>query len=141
MSEDPNREIHAAAIAFLENLAAGKCPVCGNVPNRYVQRGRCVYGDPCGHRMWQGSAKEWNKMKEERQVKLGYYTTIDKQNIVQITQHGELTWRGVISTLDGQSLDFVHYNDQGEVQARADEHFRQQKRLDLSTWSEKNPQE
>jgi DNA-directed RNA polymerase subunit RPC12/RpoP len=36
--------------------AEGKCYHCGK-PMKQTQVGRCVYADPCGHRLWQGKAK------------------------------------------------------------------------------------
>lgn len=41
---------------FTEDLKADRCPVC-HQPAKQRQVGPCVYGDPCGHRMFQGRAK------------------------------------------------------------------------------------
>jgi hypothetical protein len=45
-------EIEASIRKFSEDLAAGKCPHCGDGGPR-KQVGRCVYG-ACGHRLYQG---------------------------------------------------------------------------------------
>ena len=58
-------EIHKAAIAFFNDLLAGKCPICHEVPQYERQVGRCVYGVPCGHRMRQGKA---DASKVEHQI-------------------------------------------------------------------------
>lgn len=48
-------EIAAAMRQFGEDLAAGRCPACHQSATKR-QVGRCVYGEPCGHRMYQGKA-------------------------------------------------------------------------------------
>jgi hypothetical protein len=62
MKEEPNAEmvpeIHRAAIAFFEDLLAGRCPVCHEIPQYERQVGGCVIALPCGHRMGQGKARE-----------------------------------------------------------------------------------
>ncbi len=39
------------------DLEAGRCTVC-HQPAKQRQVGPCVYGDPCGHRMFQGRAQK-----------------------------------------------------------------------------------
>lgn len=41
---------------FLDDLAANRCPHCHQPVTRKRQVGRCVYGEPCGHRLYQGRA-------------------------------------------------------------------------------------
>jgi hypothetical protein len=67
MNEALDPETAAIAAKFLENLMSGKCPVCNTEPDFYKQVGPCVYCEPCGHRIGRGSAKEWNKRKEQKQ--------------------------------------------------------------------------
>lgn len=43
--------------AYLEKMQSGVCPQCDRTIERERQVGRCVYADPCGHRMYQGRAK------------------------------------------------------------------------------------
>ena len=45
-------EHELAVVAFLENIASGKCHICKIVVAQ-EQVGRCVYGS-CGHRLYQG---------------------------------------------------------------------------------------
>lgn len=51
------REIEAAALAFVASLAEGRCPVCGVIVEQQRQVGRCVYAEPCNHRLYQGKAQ------------------------------------------------------------------------------------
>jgi hypothetical protein len=50
-------ESFPAVKAFLEALASGLCPTCGVKVEEERQVGRCVYGVPCGHRLFQGKAR------------------------------------------------------------------------------------
>lgn len=43
-----------AAAKFFNAMIAGKCPTCGAEVVSKRQLGRCVYGEPCGHRLYQG---------------------------------------------------------------------------------------
>jgi hypothetical protein len=51
----------AEAIRLLEAVLAlrdaGICPQCRGPIEREVQRGRCVYAEPCGCRLGQGVAR------------------------------------------------------------------------------------
>ena len=49
-------EINAALEKFVTNLAADICPHCETPIARRAQVGRCVYAEPCGHRLYQGRA-------------------------------------------------------------------------------------
>jgi hypothetical protein len=46
-------EMSARAI---ERIAAGLCPHCGAKVERRVQVGKCVYAEPCRHRLGSGKA-------------------------------------------------------------------------------------
>ena len=48
------KEMYAAAAASLKAMFSGKCPECGAKVEHKRQVGRCVYADPCGHRLYQG---------------------------------------------------------------------------------------
>jgi hypothetical protein len=50
----PTDEIGKLVVEYFKNLYSGRCPVCGEMVREQVQRGRCVYGLPCNHRMYQG---------------------------------------------------------------------------------------
>lgn len=52
-----NRHVAATFTKYLSDIEAGKCPFCGSPIERERQVGRCVYADPCGHRLYQGKAK------------------------------------------------------------------------------------
>lgn len=60
-------EEEEAARAFVSALVgtitgkARNCPQCGRYLVDAVKRGRSVYGDPCGCRMYQGDVPEWAK--------------------------------------------------------------------------------
>jgi|GEM_PF-1080565 len=51
-------------VAFLSHLAQGTCPHCGTPVKREKQVGRCVYAEPCGHRLYQGKTRE--RVEQER---------------------------------------------------------------------------
>lgn len=51
-------EDRRAVIQYFADMLSGKCPICHQVVEREEQRGRCVYGVPCGCRMFQGRAKK-----------------------------------------------------------------------------------
>lgn len=58
MEEEPTQipdEIGQIVLAYFANLRGGRCPVCGQ-PVTEKQVGSCVYGEPCGHRLYQGRA-------------------------------------------------------------------------------------
>lgn len=56
MSDTPT--IDEALKSYLDTYAAGKCPHCQAKIDEERQVGRCVYASPCGHRLFQGKAKE-----------------------------------------------------------------------------------
>lgn len=47
----------ASIAAFVNDLADDICPHCKTPVTKQVQVGRCVYAEPCGHRLFQGKAK------------------------------------------------------------------------------------
>lgn len=52
------REASAALEAFVNNLNNNICPHCKTPIAEKKQVGRCVYGYPCGHRLYQGKLKK-----------------------------------------------------------------------------------
>lgn len=51
-------EVQRVAIQFFERLVSGVCTVCGGQVIKEVKVGRCVYAEPCGHRMYQGRPRK-----------------------------------------------------------------------------------
>lgn len=55
---DESRERYAQVQAHMGLMGVRMrnhlCLRCGEPIETYDQVGRCVYGDPCGHRQWQG---------------------------------------------------------------------------------------
>lgn len=47
-------ESEAHIKAYFEDIHNGICPICKK-PITKKQVGRCVYADPCGHRLYQGT--------------------------------------------------------------------------------------
>jgi len=41
---------------YFEDIAQDVCPICHKAFERKKQVGRCVYAEPCGHRLYQGRA-------------------------------------------------------------------------------------
>lgn len=54
------------AVMFLERLAKGLCPHCGDDPKEFVQVGRCVYAKPCGHRLGTVDAAAMRRLQSKR---------------------------------------------------------------------------
>jgi hypothetical protein len=52
---------NAAITRVLTDLKESRCPECHVQPDRYEQRGACVYALPCGHRIGQGKAADMEK--------------------------------------------------------------------------------
>lgn len=50
------RQSEEAFVRYVTLLDAGKCPECETVVTKRKQVGRCVYAEPCGHRLYQGKA-------------------------------------------------------------------------------------
>ena len=57
MTKEEVEQLEQAALQFFDRLINGVCTVCGGEVTKHVQVGRCVYAEPCGHRMYQGKAK------------------------------------------------------------------------------------
>lgn len=51
-------EVQQAALTFFQRLVGGICTVCGGEVTERRKIGRCVYAEPCGHRMYQGGLGE-----------------------------------------------------------------------------------
>lgn len=49
--------VDALVAETVRRINEGLCPECGEKPARERQVGRCVYAEPCGHRMYQGRAR------------------------------------------------------------------------------------
>jgi activating signal cointegrator 1 len=49
-----DRETAEALRQFVENLDNAICPTCKKAYAKQTQVGRCVYAEPCGHRLYQG---------------------------------------------------------------------------------------
>jgi hypothetical protein len=47
--------------AMLEKVKRGECTTCGAKIDRASQAGSCIYAEPCGHRIGQGDAKQYNR--------------------------------------------------------------------------------
>jgi hypothetical protein len=54
--EAEERRFTEAVVKWIKATSDGLCPECGAKVERKRQVGRCVYGDPCGHRLYQGKA-------------------------------------------------------------------------------------
>ena len=52
---EKKKDIQKSLERFLENLANDICPHCEKLIQEKKQIGRCVYGYPCGHRLYQGT--------------------------------------------------------------------------------------
>lgn len=52
-AEQRGREVEARLLERAERRSNGLCPTCGE-SMRERQVGKCVYADPCGHRIGQG---------------------------------------------------------------------------------------
>jgi len=50
---------------WLGKLANNICPECDTPVKKQRQVGRCVYADPCGHRLFQGRAKGTSERRYE----------------------------------------------------------------------------
>lgn len=57
-----------AALRYLTNLAERRCPTCEKRVESLEQARRCMYANPCGHRIGQGDAKEIMKIWEEEGI-------------------------------------------------------------------------
>lgn len=64
-----NKEVDEEGEAILkklfQNMKDGVCFHCDVKLTGEKQIGRCVYGIPCGCRLWQGKAREYPLKKEE----------------------------------------------------------------------------
>jgi hypothetical protein len=41
-------------VNYFDEIAKGICPICKGIMTK-EQVGRCVYANPCGHRLYQGT--------------------------------------------------------------------------------------
>lgn len=56
MIEKERRAAAMLAMQHMQDLIKQKrCPRCEEPIQKYEQVGHCVYGEPCGHRQWQGT--------------------------------------------------------------------------------------
>lgn len=49
-----NADAQASIKRYFDDIAEDKCPHCHQPLTSKRQIGRCVYGEPCGHRLYQG---------------------------------------------------------------------------------------
>ena len=56
--EEYEQKVNQAIKDFLEVLAGNICPMCDQPVKEKIQVGRCVYGKPCGHRLYQSEGNE-----------------------------------------------------------------------------------
>jgi hypothetical protein len=60
-NEEMTKEEKRIIADFLTRLAEGKeCPHCHTTIERKEQIGRCIYAQPCGHRLYQGKLRRRN---------------------------------------------------------------------------------
>ena len=55
---EKKKKIEESLKRFCNNLANDICPHCEKLIQEKKQIGRCVYGYPCGHRLYQGTLPE-----------------------------------------------------------------------------------
>lgn len=58
--EQMTEEREAMFEEFMAKLTSDTCPHCDTDVKRHRQVEQCVYADPCGHRLYQGKAREVN---------------------------------------------------------------------------------
>jgi len=58
---EKEREAGEALNRYLTNIANDICPHCEHSIKEKRQVGRCVYGYPCGHRLYQGTLPKKEK--------------------------------------------------------------------------------
>ena len=58
MSEGLDRAAEIAKQIAMERTIRGLCTRCGRKVTSYERVGACVYGDPCGHRQYQGTPRQ-----------------------------------------------------------------------------------
>lgn len=63
-------KVSEALRKYLENIANDICPHCNTPIKEKKQIGRCVYGYPCGHRLYQGSLPKEEKKPDIEQSTL-----------------------------------------------------------------------
>ena len=56
--EELDSLIQQKAAEFLQRMLDGVCTVCGGVVTKEVQVVRCVYAEPCGHRIRNGHVRQ-----------------------------------------------------------------------------------
>lgn len=54
--DEQERASNEAVASYLAKLNDGHCPHCDAAIVERKQIGRCVYANPCGHRLYQGKA-------------------------------------------------------------------------------------
>lgn len=57
-AEARRREVNESVRRYLGKINDDICPVCDGKVTRQNQVGPCVYAEPCGHRLFQGEARE-----------------------------------------------------------------------------------
>lgn len=67
---EENEKIRESLQRYLENIANDICPHCSKPIQEKKQIGRCVYGYPCGHRLYQGTLPKQEKKPDTEQKSL-----------------------------------------------------------------------
>lgn len=57
-ADEHERNVSAKINEWLGKLESNICPDCNAAVERERQVGRCVYAEPCGHRLFQGKARK-----------------------------------------------------------------------------------
>lgn len=111
-NQDMSPETQEAIVQYFKMLSVGCCPQCGAKIEEEKQVGRCVYGLPCWHRLYQGTAKKQEPKEhpffaEQREWEKTHRQEFDYEG-------GETEWMAATITAflayisAGGMLDFGH---------------------------------
>jgi CheY-like chemotaxis protein len=104
---------------FLARYDAGLCPCCETPIEREVQRGRCVYAEPCGCRLGQGVARSEEEL--ELRGEKGHNRHLQKEGVTMVKKASEVilhkaVWKSLALFLEGSAslnwiIDALEYAD------------------------------